>query len=118
MGSNYQFLISAFLLCLLPFLCIAAIYLYHWLEQRLPSTQRAALDQFVNMAVRAIWLVNGAATDEQKQALAVQAVKDLFVHFGLPVPSDQVILLAVQAAMLLMKQMPQAGEVVGAVASE
>ena len=110
MGSNYAFLISAFLLCLLPFLCVAAIYLYRWLEQRLPSTQRAALDQFVNMAVRAIWLVNGAATDEQKQALAVQAVKDLFVHFGLPVPSDQVILLAVQAAMLLMKQMPQAGE--------
>ena len=100
------FIISTLLICLFPFFCVVAVYLYRLLEQRLPANQRAALDEFVMMAVRAIWLANGADTDAQKIQLAVQAVKDLFNEFGLPVPSDEVIMLAVEAAILLIKQMP------------
>jgi hypothetical protein len=101
------FLTSALLLCLLPFSVALAVYMYRVVDQRLPDKQRQALDQFVNMAVRAIWWLNGVQTDAQKEQLAIDAVKDLFIAFRLPVPNDAVIKVAVDAAILVIKQLSE-----------
>jgi phosphate/sulfate permease len=73
--------------------CCAALYMA---IQRMPTAQRAALEQFSRMAVRHV-----AQQDIQSNQteLAKAYTVDLFKAFRLPVPSAEVLDVAVGSAM-------------------
>ena len=76
---------------------IAACYvLAQFFIQRLPTHQRAALEQFARMAVRHV-----AQQPEQlnQKGMAVAYATDLFRAYGLSVPPSEILDIAISSAM-------------------
>ena len=86
---------------LLPFALAASVYCYKALEQRLPEKQREALQEFVKIAVRGVEQEYGAVQGRKKD-VAMQMVGDMFQAFKLPVPSHDIVSLAIEACVLEM----------------
>ena len=98
-------LVNAIIFFLWPSMIGVAIWLFHFLVQRLPSHTRLALEQFAQMAVQQVEQQHSDKDNETKKALAIVAVQELFRKFGLPVPSPEVINIALEAAVYWMKQL-------------
>lgn len=97
-------MLSTLLTALVPLIVVLAAWLYQWFLQRLPEKQRAALEQFVKIAVAMVEQVYGTAKGEEKKVLAAQMVRDLFKSFGLPVPGQAALDAAIEAAVFDLKQ--------------
>lgn len=80
---------------------IALCYvLAQFLIQRLPSHQRAALEQFARMAVRHV--AEQPEQPDQKGMARLYAI-DLFKAYGLPAPSADTLEVAISSAMYELK---------------
>lgn len=97
--------INAILFFLWPIMIGVAFWLFHYLIQRLPSHTRLALQQFAQLVVKKIEQQNKDVGSNAKKALAVQYVMVLFRQFGLPVPPDEAIDVAIEAAVYEIKEL-------------
>jgi hypothetical protein len=81
---------------------IAACYVLAQLFiQRLPTAQRAALEQFARMAVR---YVMRQPEQLNQSALAKAYMSDLFRLSGLPTPHEDILEIAIGAAFYELEQ--------------
>jgi hypothetical protein len=90
-------IVNTILILLLPVL-IALCYVFAQFQiQRMPTHQRAALEQFARQAVRYVERVHVDSPD--KRALAMAYTSDFFRLLGLPVPPSDLLEVAIGAAM-------------------
>jgi hypothetical protein len=88
--------VNTILILILPAL-IALCYVFAQFQiQRMPMHQRAALEQFSRMAVR---YVLQQPDQLNQKGLAMGYVSELFEAHKLPVPTPEIIEIAVVAAM-------------------
>lgn len=89
-------IVNTILVLMLPAL-IAICYVGAQLFiQRLPTSQRLALEQFARQAVR---YVEHQQVSANKKAIATAYVADMFRLCGLPVPHQDMLEVAIGAAM-------------------
>ena len=98
-------LVNAIIFFLWPSMIGVAIWLFHFLVQRLPAHTRLALEQFAKMAVQQVEQEHSDKDSETKKALAILAVQQLFRQFGLPIPSPELINIALEAAVYWMNRL-------------
>lgn len=91
------FIINSILVLILPFLVMFCVVLAQFYMQRLPMHQRVALEQFSRMSVRYVEQLHLHSPD--KKALATAYTSDMFKLFGLPTPHEDVLEVAIVAAM-------------------
>lgn len=89
-------IVNTILILILPALIALCYYLAQYLIQRLPTHQRAALEQFARMAVR---YVMQQPEQLNQKAIAIAYATDLFKAYKLPLPTPEIIEIAVVAAM-------------------
>lgn len=89
-------IINSILVLLLPFLIAFCYYLAQFQIQRLPGQQRAALAQFAHMAA---CYVEQEGVRQQKKEIAKAYATDCFRLFGLPIPHEDILEVAIGAAM-------------------
>src|SRR5260370_24743236 len=103
---------NAIIVALIPYVVPAVLivvgYFYHIIFVHIPAQQRTYFSQFVNNAVILVEQQYKDKTSEEKKALAMQGVKNLFKVFHLPAPDDSVISLAIETAVSFMKNPPPA----------
>jgi LL-H family phage holin len=95
---------SDIIVLLLPILVLIALWLFHWIEQRLPAQQRQALDQFARYAVKKIEKQYSDWPSDKKKAYADTIITALFEDLHLPVPSYALIDAAIEAVVYEIKQ--------------
>jgi LL-H family phage holin len=100
-------IISNIILILLPFLSLLAAYIFKIISKKLPEHRLHALQQLSTYAVHMVEQVYCNVPGTRKKELATQTLIRLFSEFNLPVPSDQAIHCAIEAAVLLMNNLPQ-----------
>jgi hypothetical protein len=89
-------IVNSILVFILPMLVGLVYWIAQFQIQRMPTHQRAALEQFARMAVKYVEQVHVDSPD--KKALAMAYTSDFFRLFGLPVPPSDVIEVAIGAA--------------------
>lgn len=90
-------LISDAIMFILVALFFIAIWLLYRVEQRLPEKQREALNHFVEIAVKDVEQELGNAPSDQKKTTAISIVEQLFMEFKMPIPSENIISMAIEA---------------------
>lgn len=99
---NTQSMVSNIIILLLPVMLMLDLWLFHWIGNRLPEKQRAALDHFVDIAVKN---VEQQYTDNpDKKNLAIKIVKQSFQALKLPVPDAALIDAAIEACVYELRQ--------------
>jgi LL-H family phage holin len=96
-------LISYLVLAVLPFIALVASYLYKIIVAKLPEAQRKILEQIVQYAVQMAEQMGGSG--QQKKAIALQVIEQMYQSFKLPVPDEAVINTMVESAVFLINQM-------------
>lgn len=81
---------------------LEAIYLARLWIQKLPEHTRLALEQFARLAVQQVEQQSADLSHPAKKQLAIQSVIALFQEYKLPVPSADIISLAIEAAIALL----------------
>lgn len=89
-------IVNTILILILPALIALCYYFAQYLIQRLPTHQRAALEQFSRMAVRH---VAGQPEQLDQRGMARLYTIDLFKAYGLPIPSADTLDVAISSAM-------------------
>ena|ERR1041385_370208 len=87
--------ILSIVILLLPVLMPIGMGILSLFEQRLPSKQHAALDQFAKYAVQKVEQQH--THNPQKKALAVRFVANCFKDADIPVPADSLIDSAIES---------------------
>lgn len=95
--STLQIIVNSVLTMMLPVLIGIVCIFYRLYVQRLPEQQRQALEQFTRFAVRRVELQHANALD--KHSLAFAFTTDLFKSFRLPLPEEEAIHTAIEAAV-------------------
>lgn len=90
-------IISDAIMFILVALFFIAIWLLYRVEQRLPEKQREALNHFVEIAVKDVEQELGNAPSDQKKTTAISIVEQLFMEFKMPIPSEKIISMAIEA---------------------
>lgn len=98
--TTVQF-INTMLTLLLPIMIWIGYPITQVFIQRMPMHQQASLERFSRMAVRYVEHTHLASPD--KKALATAYASDMFRLFGLPVPHEDILEVAIGAAMYEMK---------------
>ena len=70
----------------------------------LPAQQREALEQFARIAVQKVEQQDGNLDGVAKKQLAVSLVIKLFNTFKIPLPPEEIIDAAIEAAVFLVNQ--------------
>jgi LL-H family phage holin len=81
---------------------LESIYLSRIWIQKLPEHTRLALEQFARLAVQQVEQQAEQLSNPAKKQLAITSIAHLFQSFGLPIPSDEAINIAIEAAVLLL----------------
>lgn len=102
---------SDIMILLLPVMIALSCWLLRLLEQRLPEKQRAALDHFVNIAVKNVEQELDTVPSSQKKDAAIKIVESFFRFFKLPLPDEEIIKAATEAAVFELNQMKPSAQV-------
>lgn len=90
-------IVNTLLVLLLPVMIWFGYPLTLIFIQRMSLHQRVALEQFARMAVR--YVEQQHLTSSDKRALATAYASDMFRLFGLPVPHEDLLEVAIGAAL-------------------
>ena len=100
-----QQLLSDLVPLLIPLIVALAIWLYQFLMEFLPARQRS-IDHVVRMVVRQVeQTMEGMTSDEKKEA-AMTLAGQLFGALHLPVPDEQLLDAAIEAAVYELTHVP------------
>jgi LL-H family phage holin len=101
-------LIQYVILLSIPLLCALVVWLCHQLIRSLPTQQRDALEQFARIAVQQVEQQNASLSGTAKKQLAISLVIKLFNTFKIPLPPEDIVDAAIEAAVFFIKQLPAA----------
>jgi hypothetical protein len=91
---------------LIPLIVALAIWLYQFLLEFLPARQRISIDHIVRMVVRQVeQTMENMPSDEKKQAATTLAAQ-LFSALHLPIPDEQLLDAAIEAAVYELTHLP------------
>jgi LL-H family phage holin len=106
MNTLLTLLIQYAILLSIPLLSALVVWLGLQLVRSLPTQQREALEQFARIAVQKVEQQNGDLDGAAKKRLAVDLVIKLFNTFKIPQPPEEVIDVAIEAAVFFIGQIP------------
>jgi LL-H family phage holin len=106
MNTLLTSLIQYAILLSIPLLSALVVWLSQQLVRSLPTQQREALEQFARIAVQKVEQQDGNLDGAAKKQLAVDLVIKLFNTFKIPQPPEEIIDVAIEAAVFLIGQIP------------
>ena len=95
---------SDIIILLLPIMGFAALWLFHWIEQKMPPAKRKELDYYTEKAVKCIEQTC-AGTSQQKKNAAITMIYAFFKDINRPAPSQILIDAALEACVYEINQM-------------
>jgi len=102
---NWSQVISTLIFVFGTFISVLeAIYLSRVWSQKLPDHIIPDLERFAIMAVRQVEQRNSTISGPGKKQLASASVATLFQSFGLIVPSEEAVDIAIESAVFLLKK--------------
>jgi hypothetical protein len=75
------------------------VYIYHIVAQHTPAQQRAYIEKWAAAAVAMAEQQFAGKTNEERKAIAMDALKGFFKAFSLPVPPDDILSAFIEAAV-------------------
>lgn len=106
MNTLLTLLIQYAILLSIPLLSVLVVWLGQQLVRSLPAQQREALEQFARIAVQKVEQQDGNLDGMAKKQLAVSLVIKLFDTFKIPLPPEEIIDAAIEAAVFLVNHIP------------
>ena len=97
-----QLIVNSILTLSLPITIGFVCWFYRLFVQRMPEQQRLALEQFAILAVRRVEQEHKNAIE--KRMLAYAIASDLFKAFKLPIPPEDALMTAIEAAVFDLPQ--------------
>lgn len=101
-----QQLLSDLVPLLIPLIIALAIWLYQFLMEFLPARQRISIDHVVRMVVRQVEQTMESMTSDEKKEAAMTLAGQLFGALHLPIPDEQLLDAAIEAAVYELTHVP------------
>ena len=99
-------LIQYVILLSIPLFCALIVWLCQHFVRSLPAQQRDALEQFARIAVQQVEQQNAGLSGAAKKQLAMSLMVKLFSTFKIPLPPEEIMSAAIEAAVFFINQLP------------